>query len=243
MKVLQVYINNPLRNFNYILYSEKTNEAIIFDPTEINMVLDEVAKHKLQAKYLLNTHQHFDHIKGNKEFLNLPNTQKITLQDGEFFELSATEKLECRYTPGHVMDHYCYFLYEHDELVGVISGDTVFQAGVGNCKNGGDPQTLYKTIRNIFLPLDDRIVIYPSHDYFETNLNFALSIEPENENTKKYLNKVQDAKSRNEFILTTIGEEKLYNPFFRLFCSEFEWRDNLSEKEKFLEIRKLRDNW
>ena len=242
MKVIQIYIKNVLKNFNYILYSEKTKEAIFFDPYNVEMGLNEAKKRGLRFKYLINTHHHFDHVKGNKAFLKLEDTIKLEMKDGDVFEFSETEKVVCKNTPGHTMDHQCFFLYNNDKLEGVIAGDTLFNAGVGNCKNGGDPETLYQTIRDIFYSLDDDVKIYPSHDYFLNNLKFAKTVDPENMIIEEYLKKVENSKQSGLFMITTIGEEKKYNPFFRVLNSDISFW-NLGEKEEFIKLRNLRDNW
>jgi hydroxyacylglutathione hydrolase len=242
MKIIQVYINNNLRNFNYILYSEITNDAIFFDPTDISISMPFAEKLELKPKYLLNTHQHYDHIADNEKFLALDGTQNLSLKDGEEFFLSPHEKIVCKFTPGHVMDHFCYFMYESEKLVGVIVGDTVFNAGVGNCKNGGDPRVLGETIKDFFVDLEDDVIIYPSHDYFLNNLNFAKTIEPDNVSIDKYI-KICEAQSLNdEFMLTTIGEEKLFNPFFRVFDSKKTDKPE-TDINKFILLRSKRDKW
>ena len=38
MQVLQYYLNNTLRNFNYVIYSVVTREAIIVDPYDIEAI-------------------------------------------------------------------------------------------------------------------------------------------------------------------------------------------------------------
>ena len=46
-------------------------------------------------------------------------------------------------TPGHTMCHIC--LRSHTDQPALFSGDTLFNAGAGNCHNGGDPGELYTT--------------------------------------------------------------------------------------------------
>ena len=248
MKLIQIYLNNSLRNFNYILYSEITKEAIVIDPYDSALVVKVCQEAGLVPKYLINTHDHYDHTKGIEKFLKTTGSLDLKLKDGEEFKLSSTERILCLNTPGHMREHFCYFLYESDKMMGVVTGDTVFNSGVGNCKNGGDPQLLYQTIRNFFINLSDDVIIYPSHDYFKSNLSFAKSITPNDEVIDMYLTRVEKAAAQEMFLLTTIGEEKLYNPFFRVFNKEYfeqlkEEYALASEEELFLLLRKKRDNW
>lgn len=236
MIVIQKYLANGLRNFNYIIYSEQTKEAIFIDPLDLSQTLPLAQKEGVIPKYLLNTHHHPDHIKDNHNFLNIDGTKELKLKDGEEFYLSESETIICRDTPGHVMDHQCFFLYESDQLKSVITGDTIFNSGVGNTRLGGDVKTLYVTIKEIFATLEDHIIIYPSHDYFMTNLKFAQSIDGSNTEVDKYMKKYAETVNDGYYLNTTIGEEKLYNPFFRVLNEE-------NSLDKFIEIRSLRDQW
>lgn len=70
---------NPLQENTYVLYDE-TGEAVVIDPgcyeKEERDELDQFIAHKkLKVKYLLNTHCHFDHVLGNdhvKQKYNVP---------------------------------------------------------------------------------------------------------------------------------------------------------------------------
>lgn len=104
----------------------------------------------------------------------------------------------------------------------------------------------------MFWDLPWNVMIYPWHDYIKKNLQFDLSIEPENEYTKLLLEKVNNSYPWE--IVTDIELERKINPFLRLNeQSVFEWicknlwvpRDwknsGLDEKQIFLNLRKLRD--
>ena len=62
----------------------------------------------------------------------------------------------------------------------LFSGDTLFNAGVGNCSGGGDPQVLYSTCSGQLAKLPAATRVYPGHDYLLRNLAFTLHIEPGN---------------------------------------------------------------
>src|SRR3546814_2388549 len=80
-------------------------------------------------------------------------------------------------TPGHTPIHIS--LFGESDVPHLLCGDTVFNAGVGNC-NRGDPQVLHATFRNKIAPLPDTTRIYPGHDYIENNLRLTLDREPGN---------------------------------------------------------------
>ncbi len=243
MEVIQHFLNNSLRNYNYIVGSDETQEAIFFDPYDISQTLPLCIEKGWKPSYLINTHDHHDHIRNNSEFLALDGTKQVNLLDGEDFLLGANERIVCQFTPGHMMKHDCFFLYQKSFLEGVIVGDTVFNAGIGNCKNGGDVDTLYETIKSIFIPMEDHVKIYPSHDFFMKNLLFAKEVDPSNKFVDKFLSIRKKQNQEEEFINTTIGEERLINPFFRVFQKDFQQKHGKSEKELFLWLRSLRDKW
>jgi hydroxyacylglutathione hydrolase len=142
-----------------------------------------------------------------------------------------------------VKEHYCYFLREKNKVVGVICGDTVFNGGVGNCKDGGNPRQLFETIRDHFYKLEDDVLIYPSHDYFLNNLAFALTVDPQNQRIVDYQKKIEKLASENKFYISSISEEKKYNPFFRVFNEDFQQLHQMKDEQLFVHLRSERDKW
>lgn len=244
MKVLKIYIpNSPLRNFNYIIYSEVDKSAIFIDPLDIEFTMPIAKKHGLIPRFLINTHYHADHKHDNQKLLDEYDVEEIRFEDREFFELSPSEKLEAYYTPGHLDPHYCFKLYNDNKPFGVITGDVLFNCGIGNARQG-DVNVLYETISNIVYNFEDDLIVYPSHDYLITNLKFAQTVEQTNSTRDKLLSeklKIDDQIDFHE-VDHTIGFEKQINPFLRLSALKQE-NPELTEKDIFLKIRKLRDNW
>ena len=72
----------------------------------------------------------------------------------------------------------------------LFSGDTLFNAGAGNCHNGGNPEELYATFVDQLAKLPDDTRVYPGHDYIENNLRFTLAREPDNAAAKALLPEV-----------------------------------------------------
>jgi len=244
MQVIQVYMQNALRNFNYIIYSEKSKEAIFIDPFNIDVTVPIAKSHNLDIKYLVNTHYHPDHNRDNSKLLATTRAKEIILDEGETLELAEGDYIKAIKTPGHVMDHTCFIVYSNHKAVSVITGDALFNAGVGNCKNGGNVDIHFESTTNILKELPDELIIYPSHDYLLTNLKFAHTVEPANNEVQQLLKKREKQNLDNEFIDTTIGMEKLINPFFRLDAPDIKERfTGLSSKDIFTAIRKLRDHF
>ncbi len=171
MKVYQVPVG-PMQNFSYIVEDETTHEAIIIDPSwDLDKIIQIVEDQNLNPKYIVNTHWHDDHTRGNEELaaeLSIKIVQHnasdlendMTVSDGDTIKFGCSE-LVVYHTPGHSKDSIC--------LVGdgkIFSGDTLF---VGNCGRidlpGGSSRELYHSLCDVISNLDDALVMYPGHDY------------------------------------------------------------------------------
>jgi hydroxyacylglutathione hydrolase len=224
------YAHNDLRNFSYLIFDDASGSAWVIDPYEARPFTEYIRKQGLSLKGILNTHRHFDHIRGNDELVRTFDAPVKRLLSGTKLDLDPANSLNVLAAPGHTLDHQV-FLWEGKQSPPMLfSGDTLFNAGVGNCKNGGDVDDLYATVMKLIseLPLDT--VLQPGHDYLKRNLEFALSLEPENETIKEKLRVIADDPLKR--VAFTLAQEKETNPFLKA-----------TEKSQFIKLRKLRDNW
>ena len=152
----------------------------------------------------------------------------------------------CRFC---VMSLVC--LLSLTEMPALFSGDTLFNAGAGNCHNGGHPAQLYDTFVNQLSKLSDETLIYPGHDYISNNLEFTLAREPDNDDAKKLLDEIK-GQNPDEALVSTLAMEKDVNTFFRLHSpsviaqlrEEFsDLPEDLDPKTVFLKQRELRNSW
>jgi hydroxyacylglutathione hydrolase len=152
-------------------------------------------------------------------------------------------------TPGHTMAHIC--LLGHDEEPALFCGDTLFNAGAGNCHNGGDPQLLYDTFVNQLMRLPDSTRVFPGHEYLARNLEFTLDREPDNSNAKELLAQARDQAPASTTV-TTLKQEREINTFFRLkspaviakLREAFPDLDpNPDARTVFIKLRELRNRW
>lgn len=257
MKVHQFFSFSSLRNFEYLLEDE--SELYAVDPFNGDKIFAEAKKIGKPIKAIINTHEHFDHYCGNEALVKacacevwahekargkIPGVGRY-LKDNEILKTIDGTYVKVLYTPGHTMGHLCLLLQKEGRDLALISGDTLFNAGVGNCHNGGNPEVLYETFRDQIFPLHDDVVLYPGHDYMKNNLLFTLNLEPSNKKAKAQLERIKDFKD-GEFITSTIGQEREFNTFFRLSVDEIKSSlgDNtLCEKNVFLKLREKRNHW
>jgi hydroxyacylglutathione hydrolase len=245
------YAHNELRNFSYLLLDQESGSSWVIDPFEAAPMIDYIKKNGLVLRGILNTHQHFDHIRGNAPLQEAFHAPVLQLEEGEQIHLNQKFSLDVLNTPGHTMDHRVFLWKESHRPRALFSGDTLFNSGVGNCKNGGDVNLLFETTMRLLRELPEETLLYPGHDYRQRNLEFASSVEPENKRIQERLCELKDTKTE-ELPAVNLKEEKEVNPFFRLGSSEIKeriFRKNSqdsspeTERELFIQLRKLRDNW
>ena len=83
---------------------------------------------------------------------------------------------------------------------------------------------------NKFITLPDETLVFCAHEYTQSNLKFALSVNPNNLDLIKYSKKVDKLRSQSEITLpSNIGLERKINPFFLLNDKEI-----LKNSEKFI---------
>lgn len=232
-----IYAKNKLRNYQYLL---KAGQMVCIDPYDGEQVVGSLQEGE-QIDILLNTHQHHDHIRGNQTILN--QGAKLLEREEMVVQLNDKYSLKRLHTPGHTLDSDSLLLYENDVLKAIFGGDTLFVGGVGNCYNGGDASTLAQTLIQLDTILKHDTLIYPGHDYWESNSGFAL------ENFRDDLNLVKAIEIKNrdpERGKTTWGAEKEHNPFLKaLFEEDFRQKffPDTSRVEAFCNMRKMRDNF
>lgn len=214
-------------NYSYLLHDKSANVAAVVDPAEprkLTLLAD-----KLSAKITtaLVTHHHWDHAGGNNELASIVPGVEIV---GSAYETAegVTLRLESGVkqqivgsqlcvtalrTPCHTMGHLCF--KTHTEQPAVFTGDTLFVAGCGKFFEG-DAADMDNSLNTTLASLPDETLVFCGHEYTMTNLLFAKSVESGNQRIKEKLAWAKEQlDGGGRTVPSTIGDEKLSNPFMR----------------------------
>ena len=159
------------RNFGYFVADDKTRAAAVVDPSySPQKLVDLAGEYGAEILYVLSTHDHGDHTKGNREIQKMTGAQialhrnasgrrDIAVEDGEELPLGELA-LKLLYTPGHTDDSICILV---EDLL--LTGDTLFVGKVGGTDYGEGARKEYDSLHQKLMRLDDAIRVYPGHDY------------------------------------------------------------------------------
>ena len=263
MIVKQIWTGNNYRNFNYLIACSETGEALAVDPLDYEKCLKAAKDEGWNITQILNTHEHRDHTGGNAQVAEKTGAKILAhknakdkiadmargLSAGDVIKVGRTVELEALDTPGHTLSHVC--VLSHTDQPALFCGDTLFNAGAGNCHNGGHPAELYQTFSGQLAKLPESTMIYPGHDYIENNLRFTLNREPDNQRAQAMLDQLA-GQDTNQAYVSTLKVEMEINTFFRLTSPTViaklrEAFPDLPEKPDprsvFLKLRELRNSW
>jgi hydroxyacylglutathione hydrolase len=118
--------------------------------------------------------------------------------------------------PAHTNGHVAYYF---PQLEAVFTGDTLFIAGCGRVFEGR-ANTMVESLAKL-AALPDSTRVYCGHEYTTKNLQFALTLEPNNAALKAKHEWAVKARAAGQFTVpSTIGDEKRINPFLRTGSAE-----------------------
>jgi len=190
-------------NFAYIIHGK--TQAMAIDGGAWEKILSFLKTNKLSLEFVTNTHSHYDHTPGNEQLLRKTKAKFLnssSLADKEEILIDG-EAVIVYQTPGHTTDSICFSAGRS-----LITGDTLFNATVGNCFSG-DQKSFYQSIKRL-MALPDDTKIYAGHDYIRDSLAFARHLEPGNKYIDRFLNSYD-----HDHVYSTMADERRINPYLR----------------------------
>ena len=201
MKIKQFFYGGD--NLGYLLHHE--GAALAVDGGAVDEILAFVQRQGLTLTRVTNTHGHGDHTTGTRKLVHASGAEYLDhrrFADGQTIALGG-QAVTVRLTPGHTADSVVFAAGDF-----LVTGDTLFNATVGNCFSG-DLQAFYRSIC-LIMDYPDATRIYSGHDYVKESLAFARHLTPGNRAIDRYA-----ARYNAEHVVSTIEDERAVNPYLR----------------------------
>lgn len=170
-----------MANFAYLVGSASGNEVAVIDPAwDAAAILGAAKQHEKRIVAVILSHSHFDHMNALADVLASEDVPVYAQVDEVAFS-NALDKLGDRvrpvdmgqtvavgtlpvtllHTPGHTPGSQCALAQG-----ALFTGDTVFVNACGRCDlEGGSPEDLYRSIREVLMKLPAETQLYPGHHY------------------------------------------------------------------------------
>lgn len=242
-------------NFIYLVQEPSRGQVAVVDPAEAEPVLAEAKRLGWTITHILNTHHHGDHVGGNlaikaatgctivgpgPDAARIPGID-VKVSDGDTYGL-GDEQAQVFFVPGHTRGHIAYWFAGANAL---FCGDTLFSIGCGRLFEGTAAQMWTSLKRFRDLPPETRV--YCAHEYTQSNVRFAVTIEPGNAALRDREAEVARLRAAGQpTVPSTIGMERAANPFMRADQATVAAAVGLAGRDPvdvFAEVRRRKDSF
>jgi hydroxyacylglutathione hydrolase len=181
----QFYLQG-LGHASYLVGSEETGEALLFDPQRrVDGYLAAARDQGLRLRWALDSHGHNDYLSGLAEVAARGDVELLgsaatalgyphrPLRDGEQFELGEVG-FEVLHTPGHTPEHLSLLIYDRGASASVpallLSGGALLVGDLarpdllgGRAQAEASAREFCHTIQTKILGLPDHVEVFPTH--------------------------------------------------------------------------------
>jgi len=180
------FYNQGLGHASYLIGSEQTGEAFVFDPRrDVEAYFDAARMQGLRIRHALDSHGHNDYLSGLTEIAGRTEVElwgsaeadlgygHRPLRDGEQLELGEVG-IEVMHTPGQTPEHLSLLNYDRDASSGepalllsggaLLVGDLARPDLLGGRDQAEEAARVFcQTIQKKLLELPDHLEVFPTH--------------------------------------------------------------------------------
>ncbi|MBI4724438.1 MAG: hydroxyacylglutathione hydrolase [Rhodomicrobium sp.] len=253
-------------NYGVLIHDKDAGVTAAIDAPEENAVREALKRTGLKLTHIFTTHHHRDHVEGHlglkretgctiygpaQEAADIPAID-VSVKEGDRLPFGSFE-VRVLETPGHTRGHVTYFIPDAVPdpagcgKAGVaFAGDTLFSVGCGRVIEGRHAQMWHSLEKIIALPADT--LIYCGHEYTQSNIRFALTVDGENEALLKRKREVDELRSQGRPSLpVSLALELETNPFLRVnnpaIRQSLGFGPEVPEAKVFEELRRRKDRF
>lgn len=185
---MKIYYHVNPQGFSntYIITNEKSKEAIIIDPGQMNEeIIAQIESNGLKLTSVLITHNHPSHVNGLKTMLKIYSPKiygadweiagkETTVLNGDGKMRLAGMTVHYMTLPGHTADSMIYKIGNV-----LFTGDTISAGEIGSTNSSYSSHILRRNINEKILSQQENTVIMPGHGpptsvVAERNFNMAI---------------------------------------------------------------------
>ena len=242
-------------NYAYLLHDAVSGKTAVVDVPDAAPILAALAARQWTLTDILITHHHGDHIDG------IPDLRAATgavvwgaaadahrlppldhaLRESDTVQVGADAAVVID-VPGHTVGHIA-FHFPDARLA--FTADSLMAAGCGRLFEGTPAQMWASLCKLGRLPPET--LICSGHEYTQSNLRFALSLEPDNPALMSRSASVAAARAKNlPTVPSRLSDELATNPFLRVHLPQMKalvGMPDAPEAEVFGEIRARKDRF
>jgi len=242
-------------NYAYLLRDAAAGTVGLIDAPEAGPIEAALKERGWGLDLILITHHHSDHIDGvdalRKAFgarvagaeadkQRLP-ALDVALKDGDTIAVgdSVAQVIDA---PGHTVGHVAYYFAEAGA---VFTADSLMVMGCGRLFEG-TPDQMWATLTTL-AALPDATLVYSGHEYAESNLRFALSVDKDNPalwERAKAIGAMR--KGGAPTVPARLDLERATNPFLRASDPDFKagiGLQDLPDAQVFADVRRRKDKF
>jgi hydroxyacylglutathione hydrolase len=191
--LLERFYDDDLAQASYLIGCQQSGEAIVVDGRrDIDTYIATAKRNGMKIVAVTETHIHADYLSGTREVARATGAKLYVsgeggqdwqygfdaerLHDGDVITIGNV-RIEARHTPGHTPEHLVFLITDgaYADTPGyLLSGDFVFAGDLGRpdlldeAAGGQDTRfqgamDMFASLRDVFLPLEDHVQVYPAH--------------------------------------------------------------------------------